>query len=330
MKVLVIGSTSFSGRSFIKYLIKNYPEIEVYGTYRNSLLHSPFDPILNFSSSYYEFRAELNTNTKEIAEFTKKNRITHVINFAAMSMVSESWASPEEWYRTNIESLSLLIQELIRQNCEIERFIHFTTPEVYGSTEGLISENWNFSPSTPYAISRAAGDWHLKILHETVQFPAIFTRAANVFGEHQRLYRIIPKAIYSIYQGIKLPLQGGGSSIRSFIHIEDVSSALFALLNRGTIGSSYHISTNDFITINDLVDKICKILGVQLEDATEITQDRAGKDYAYLLSSSKLRSELGWKDSISLELGIERTRKWVVDNMASFSPSDLKFQLKAR
>ena len=108
-------------------------------------------------------------------------------------MVGESWINPDQWYQTNVVSLSKLISSLRINNIKLDKFIQFTTPEVYGNTTGLIRENFNFMPTTPYAISRSAGDLHLKAMFDNFDFPVIFTRAANVYGEHQSNYRILPK-----------------------------------------------------------------------------------------------------------------------------------------
>jgi dTDP-glucose 4,6-dehydratase len=229
-------------------------------------------------------------------------------------MVAQSWNSPEDWYQTNVVSLSLLGNLLVKEK-SIKKFVHFTTPEVYGSTSGWLKESFNFAPSTPYAISRAAGDWHLKTLFENNGFPVIFTRAANVYGSGQQLYRIIPKTILSALTGKKLSLHGGGKSIRSFIHINDVSTALIAIMNSGEVGQSYHISTNEMISIFDLVQELATLLGVEVNDLIEQGPERAGKDFAYQLSSEKIRSELGWRDEVTLVKGLEDTLDWAKSNL---------------
>jgi dTDP-glucose 4,6-dehydratase len=229
-------------------------------------------------------------------------------------MVGQSWQTPEDWYEANIVSFSKFMNRL-RNETDIEKFIHFTTPEVYGSTDGWIRESFNFAPNTPYAISRASGDWHLRALYENFDFPVIFTRAANVYGECQQLYRIVPKVIISALTGKKFPLQGGGKSLRSFIHISDVSAALDKIVTAGRIGETYHISTNELITIHDLVQKIASIMNVNLPDLVEVTADRPGKDFAYQLNSEKIRTELSWTDEISLDKGLERTIAWAEQNL---------------
>jgi dTDP-glucose 4,6-dehydratase len=259
-------------------------------------------------------QVDLNSGLNTIAEIVSKHQVEFIFNFAAQSMVAQSWNSPEDWYQTNVVSLSLLGNLLVKEK-SIKKFVHFTTPEVYGSTSGWLKESFNFAPSTPYAISRAAGDWHLKALFENNGFPVIFTRAANVYGSGQQLYRIIPKTILSALTGKKLSLHGGGKSIRSFIHINDVSTALIAIMNSGEVGQSYHISTNEMISIFDLVQELATLLGVEVNDLIEQGPERAGKDFAYQLSSEKIRSELGWRDEVTLVKGLEDTLDWAKSNL---------------
>ena len=156
---------------------------------------------------------------------------------------------------------------------------------------------------------------HLRTLYKEFNFPVLFTRAANVYGAGQQLYRIIPQTIIKAKLGKKLNLEGGGKSIRSFIHIHDVSEAVFKILINGKIGHSYHISTNKIISIKDLVLKISKILGVNYKKLVKLTPERRAKDYAYLLNTSKLRKTLNWKDKISLDKGILETLNWIDSNL---------------
>lgn len=320
--VLVLGSNSFSGNSFSANLPDNFARHLVY---RTELLGTAFDSIGQLRARDSSLKWNLNQDPSDILELIEKKRVTTIVNFAAQSMVGQSWERPEDWYEANVLSFSRLLKGIAKLDT-VSKFVQFSTPEVYGSTDGWIKENFNFAPNTPYAVSRAASDWHLKALHENFGFPVIFTRAANVYGEHQRLYRIVPRVILSALTGQKLPLQGGGRSIRSFIHIKDVNDALFRIIQNGTPGDSYHISTNDLVTIHDLVAMVANKLNVKFEDLVEIAPDRPGKDYAYQLDSQKIRSELGWKDKISLSDGIDRTIKWVQNNIDELKQLPLNYE----
>ena len=313
-KVVVLGGNSFSGSNTIRALLENGFEVLSIG--RSEEISHPFNPYKNYvTQNNFKFvkgrlDAEVESISDEIVKFNPKV----VFNFAAQSMVAESWQRPEDWYEANVVGIAKLARELSRIT-SIEKFIQFTTPEVYGTTDDWIKESFNFNPTTPYAVSRAAGDFHLKCMFETLGFPVIFTRAANVYGPGQQLYRIIPRAILSTFSGAKLPLQGGGQSIRSFIHIDDTANALLQILEKGVVGDSYHISTEELVSIIALIELIAKKRNTYVDDFTEIVADRTGKDQAYKLDSTHLRKTLGWKDSIPLSQGVAGTISWIEDNL---------------
>jgi len=210
---------------------------------------------------------------------------------------------------TNVVS-NVRLHEMLRNDGALERYVHVTTPEVYGSTDGWVRENAPFNPSTPYAVSRAASDMSLRTYFNNYRFPVVSTRAANVYGPGQQLYRIMPRTIVAAMGGQKLRLDGGGTSVRVFIHMLDVSDATLRIAQKGTLGDTYHISSDRLISIRDLVEMILKRLGKSFDDCVEIGPDRPGKDTAYQLDSSKLRTELGWQDTISLESGIDDMVRW--------------------
>src|SRR5205814_8646088 len=118
-----------------------------------------------------------------------------------------------------------------------------STPEVYGNNTSWVSENREFSPSTPYAVSRASSDMLLKAYFKTYKFPMIITRTSNIYGPGQQDFRLIPKAFRMFSLGERFPIHGTGNSHRSFIHVKDACEALYKLTSRGTLGETYHIST---------------------------------------------------------------------------------------
>ena len=257
---------------------------------------------------------DLNHHLDQIMSVIEGERITHVVNFAAQSMVGESWKHPEHWFRTNVVS-TVALHDRLRRCDFLERYVHVTTPEVYGSTEGFIREDTPFNPSTPYAVSRAAADMSLKTFFEAYGFPVVFTRAANVYGPGQQLYRIIPRTILFLKTGRKLGLHGGGLSRRSFIHMRDVSDATWRVMTDGQPGETYHISTNEIVSIRELVECICARLEVDFAANVEVVGERLGKDAAYMLDSSKVRATLGWTDRITLAAGLEECVGWVEENL---------------
>ena len=313
-KFLVIGSNSFSGAQFIDYLLEKNQK--VMGVSRSEELNPVFLPYTNSKNlSNYQFhQIDINSDLDKLLELLQQFKPEYVVNFSAQGMVAQSWKTPEHWYQTNVVG-QVKLHDALRKLDFIKKYVHVTTPEAYGSTDGWVSENFNFNPSTPYAVSRAACDLHLMSFFKAYQFPVVFTRAANVYGPGQQLYRIIPRAMLYARIGKKMQLDGGGKSIRSFIHMRDVSDATFKIALSGRVGNTYHISTRDYLSIRDLVEKIASLTNVQFSDLAEVTGDRLGKDQAYLLESKKLREELGWVDKISLDAGLQGTLSWIDKNL---------------
>jgi dTDP-glucose 4,6-dehydratase len=143
----------------------------------------------------------------------------------------------------------------------------------------------------------------------------VFTRSANVYGPGQQLYRIIPRTILFFHMGRQLQLDGGGTSVRSFIHIQDVADGTLRVARQAPPGEIFHFSTPRTISIRALVEMIASQMNVDFEENVTVAGERLGKDAAYLLDSTKAKEELGWQDRIGLEQGIEETIAWVRDNL---------------
>jgi len=325
--VLVVGSNSFSGASFADYALSQ--GVRVIGTSRSAEPIDAFLPYKWHDHANFEFRQlDLNKDLPAIRDLLHEVKPTYVVNFAAQSMVGESWANPGDWFMTNAVSTVKFHDEL--RKCDfLKRYVHITTPEVYGSCSGFVKEDFPFNPSTPYAVSRAAADMSLKTFRAAYNFPVVSTRAANVYGPGQQLYRIIPRTILFILLGRKLQLHGGGVSTRSFIHIRDVSDATWNIMKNGRDGDTYHISTNEIISIRDLVEKICNKLDVSFEKHVEVVGERLGKDSAYHLDSTKLRTELGWQDRIALDQGIDECIDWAKTNFEALKATPYDYIHKA-
>ena len=261
-------------------------------------------------------RMDLNEKAEEIGRLAREQNLAWVANFAAQSMVAESWLTPVHWYQTNVVA-NVRLHEELRKWDGLKKYLHVTTPEVYGSCSGVVREDAPFNPSTPYAASRAACDLHLMTFFKRYNFPVVFTRAANVYGPGQQLYRIVPRAALFSRLQKKLPLHGGGHSTRAFIHGKDVATASLAILDRGQSGQVYHLSTDHFIAIRDLVSMIAQKTGSSFEKLAEVTEDRPGKDAAYLLDSTRAKQELGWAPAVDLEAGADSVIRWIDQNLST-------------
>lgn len=312
-KIIVLGSNSFSGSHFVDYALAH--GLEVIGISRSPELHPVFLPYKKrIDAPFRFFQFDLNRDLAVLMKNVNYFQPDYIINFAAQSMVAESWQNPEHWFQTNVVA-TIRFHDHLRKCDFLKKYVHISTPEVYGTCEGVVKENTSYNPSTPYAVSRAAADMSLLSFYKAYKFPVVFTRAANVYGSGQQLYRIIPRTVLFFLIGKKLQLHGGGASVRSFIHIRDVADGTLRVARQAPHGEIYHFSTSRNISIYDLVSLIAKQLSIDFDKNVDIVGERLGKDTAYLLDSSKAKETLGWQDQISLEQGIEETIAWVRDNL---------------
>jgi dTDP-glucose 4,6-dehydratase len=328
-KYFVIGSNSFSGSSLVKQLLLEGKE--VFGVSRSVEAPQPLlaykDEESRDKGQFTYWQSDLNHDLEKITQLITDIQATHIINFSAQGMVAESWNAPADWFRTNVMSM-VKLTEKIRKLPFIKKFLQFSTPEVYGSIEDWTPENFHFAPTTPYAVSRAACDLHLRSYFLNYGFPVIFTRAANVFGPCQQLYRIVPKTIASIMLETKLELHGGGLSERSFINMTDVAKATSALLADGKAGETYHVSTTELVSIRSLVEKICGMMDYDFEKLVVASDERMGKDFSYSLDSKKIRSEINWSEEKTLEDGLSECIEWAHGNFDFIRSQSLTYEHK--
>ena len=327
-RFLIIGSNSFSGSNIINLLLsKNH---QVIGVSRSNEIEKEF---LNYKQNknirkFKFYKIDINKHSQRIKlnDIILKFKPNIVINYSAQGMVEQSWINPEDWYQTNLVSQTIFYKN-IQKFRFINKIIHVTTPEVYGSNNQKIKENTKFNPSTPYAISRAAMDLHLLSLYKNFHLPIILTRTSNIYGPGQQLYRIIPKAFMCSEKKIKLNLHGGGNSIRSFIFMDDVSEATYMLSQKGKIGETYHISNNEFISIKKLVLLISKMQNISFKKLCHKEADRIGKDKVYKLNFDKLK-KLNWKPRVKLTKGLSITKKWIDNNFDILMKKELHYKHK--
>ncbi len=323
--VLVLGSNSFAGSCTIKKLLEE--QIKVIGVSRTE---EPSNIMLPHKwwkdQTNYRFKKiNINTEFELLKSLIQKHPPDYVIDFAGQGMVAESWANPYQWYQTNIVSKAKLHGVLL-DNKKLKKYIRISTPEVYGNTVRPISEaEAKLNPSTPYALSHACIDQSLSLLHKQFSFPMVIGRFANFYGPGQQLYRIIPRTIIYGLEKKCLSLHGGGTSIRAFIHGSDVADGVFKLVQKGVIGETYHFSPDDFFSIKDVIELICRKIDVPFSTFVKTSADRPGKDSAYFMSSSKANHKLGWKNKKSLDQGIDETVLWIKKNLNQIMKLPLEY-----
>ncbi len=324
MKILILGSGSFAGQALYSNLLEN--ECDVFGINRSTLKQNYHWEWINKYKKedlrWYELN--LNENLDEFSKLIKEINPTHIIDFMGQGMVAPSWGNPKLWYSTNISEKASIL-ETIRNLKSLEKYVRASTPEVYGSNSVFINEKHSFNPSTPYAVSHAAIDYHIRCLGREYNFPYSIGRFSNFYGEGQQLYRVIPRAILSCLTGKKFILDGKGASKRFFIHSKDIVNSIKLLLFNSDNFTEYNFSGNEEISISDLVYLICQITNVDYKEIVEFGPERAGKDMFYRLDCQKAMTELMWKPKVNLREGIEKTVEWIVRNLDKLSKENWNY-----
>jgi len=278
------------------------------------------------ANSRYNFhQLNVNNDLPEILKVCDSFKPDAVVNFAAQGEVRNSWQWPEDWYETNCLAVVRLSTELAKRNY-LKRYVAISTPEVYGSTARGLKECHEYAPSTPYGASKLAGDLHLMALHKRHGFPVVFTRAANLYGIHQQLYRIIPRTVIYAKMGRVITLHGGGKAERAFIHARDVADATWQVLQRGCNGEVYHLSPqNELRTIHSVVKLVLKKAGADFEDMVVLQEENYGQDERFSIDGSKMAMELGWQPRVRFEDGVSETVEWIDENWNDIAKRELAY-----
>lgn len=252
-----------------------------------------------------------------------------VMHLAAESHVDRSIDGPGAFIDTNITGTYTLLEAArhyweTSQRPETFRFHHVSTDEVYGSLgpAGAFTESTAYAPNSPYSASKAASDHLVRAWHQTYGLPIVITNCSNNYGPYQFPEKLIPVVILNALARRPIPVYGAGSNIRDWLFVEDHADALLTVLDRGADGRSYNIGGENEASNIDLVRGICAILDRLRPEPRPhgalITHvaDRPGHDLRYAIDPARIRTELGWRTSMTLEQGLERTVQWYLDNPA--------------
>ena len=323
MKILILGSGSFAGQALFSDLLNN--GYEVYGINRSKMKGPEYWEWQNkVTQNLNWFQLNLNKESDKFISIIKNINPTHILDFMGQGMVAPSWDNPKLWYSTNIAEKSFIL-ETIRKLENLDKYVKASTPEIYGSRVNAVKESEPFNPSTPYAVSQASIDYHIRCLGKQYNFPYSFGRFANFYGEGQQLYRVIPRAILSCLTGKKFILDGGGISKRCFIHSDDLVESMKLLLFKTDIYSEYNFSGDEEISIANLIKMICDITNVDYKKVVEIGPERPGKDMYYRLDCNKALKNLSWEPKVKLKEGIQRTVEWIERNIGKLSKSNWNY-----
>ena len=313
-KIAIIGSNSFSGSHLVDFFLEN-SKCEIIGLSRSPEYPALFLPYLyrkERSPRFKFFQLNINTQLPDIIHLFDIMKPEVIVNFAAQGNVQYSWNHPEHWLMTNTLGVANLVFAL-RDKPYPQKFVQISTPEVYGPCQGRKENILQYDPSTPYAVSKIAGDLFLRAMIKKWKFPVCFVRSTNYYGPHQQLYRIIPRVIIYLKLGRKIPLHGGGVVRRDFVNVSDVARGIDKIILQGKIGGVYHLSSGELIRVKDLVNLICRKMNFKFVASVEISNERTQQDPEYSLVS-EAKTELGWEPKIGFSKGIDATIEWIEDN----------------
>jgi len=310
--ILVTGGAGFIGSNFIRYLLHK-DDVKIVNldslTYCGNLENLKD---IEHNDNYLFVYGSI--NDEEIVKKTcREHNIKGIINFAAESHVDRSIIKAKPFIDTNIAGTLTLLE--ISRELGIERYLQVSTDEVYGSLgkEGFFTESTPISPNSPYSASKASADLLVQAFVHTYSFPGLITRCSNNYGPYQFPEKLIPLMILNALDGKQLPVYGDGLNVRDWIYVTDHCSAIWDVFRNGKIGEVYNVGGNCERTNIDIVKTLLSILG-KPESLITYVKDRPGHDKRYAIDSTKIETELGWKQEMTFETGIEKTVRWYIDN----------------
>ncbi|WP_386624752.1 dTDP-glucose 4,6-dehydratase [Sulfitobacter geojensis] len=325
MKILVTGGAGFIGSAVVRLAVSRGHEIVnldalTYAGCLANIASVADSPLYAFEQVDIRDRAALE------AVFTR-HAPDAVMHLAAESHVDRLIDGPGDFVDTNITGTYNMLEAARSYwvgagKPETFRFHHISTDEVFGSlgNDGLFTEETPYDPRSPYSASKAASDHLVRAWHETYGLPVVLTNCSNNYGPFHFPEKLVPVVILNALAGKDIPVYGEGLNVRDWLFVEDHADALLLVLKEGALGRSYNIGGENEARNIDLVRSICAILDrTRPKDsgyADQITyvQDRAGHDLRYAIDPSRIRDELGWRPSVTLEQGLERTVQWYLDN----------------
>ena len=319
MRLLVTGGAGFIGSNFIRYWLERHPDDTVvaydlltYAGNRASL--ADVDDRIAFVQG--------DIGDRELAERTlREHELDTIVNFAAESHNSLAVVDPGLFARTNVLGTQLLLEAA--RAVGIDRFHHISTCEVYGDlaldTDEVFTEDSPYRPRTPYNASKAAADHYVRAYHETFGVPVTITNCSNNYGPFQFPEKVIPLFATNALDDEPLPLYASTQNKREWLHVLDHCSAIEHVLQRGRVGETYLVGSGVEATVEEIADRVLDALG-KPQSLKTIVPDRPGHDRRYLLDSSKLRTELGWKPAFDFDEGLRATVEWYAENRAWWEP----------
>lgn len=311
MKLLVTGGAGFIGSNFVHYMLGKYPEYEVVTlddlTYAGNLENLKAAE----SNPHHRFVKGSITDAALVDGLVAECDI--VVHFAAESHVDRSIMDPGAFVVTNVHGTFVLLEAARKYN---KRFHHVSTDEVFGALTPdtkPFDESTPYDPRSPYSASKAASDHLVRAYFHTYDLPVTISNCSNNYGPYHFPEKLIPLAITNLLEGKSVPVYGDGLQVRDWLYVEDHCRAIDLIIHQGKLGETYCIGGNAETENIVLVKKLLELLGKD-ESSIEYVKDRPGHDRRYAINFSKIKTELGWEPSVTLEQGLAKTVEWFKQN----------------
>lgn len=317
MQLLVTGGCGFIGSNFIRFMLRQHPGITILNIDKLTYAGNPENLRDIQRNPRYSFIQGDISDMATVRSALKQHDVDTVVHFAAESHVDRSIHDASAFIRTNVLGTGTLLEAA--QETGIEKFVHISTDEVYGSTiSGSFKETDNLNPSSPYAASKASSDLLALSYVITHDLPVLITRCTNNYGPYQYPEKLIPLFVTNLLEGKRVPIYGAGTNIRDWIYVIDHCRGIDFLLDHGKAGEIYNIGGGNEKTNIEITHRILELLEKDQSWINHVV-DRPGHDYRYSLDCSKMR-RLGWAPRYDFERGLVETVNWYQENKQWWHP----------
>ncbi len=313
-RILVTGGAGFIGSAFVRLMLRTYPDLHLVTL--DKLTYSGNRANLHgVDESRHVFIHGDIADPETVLE--AMDGCDAVVNFAAESHVDRSLMGSEDFIRTNVLGVDVLLRAA--RSAGVTRFVQVSTDEVYGSIDhGAFKESDALSPRNPYSASKASGELFARAHFETFDMPVVITRGSNTYGPCQYPEKVLPPFVPNAMGDLPLPLYGDGQNVRDWLYVDDHCAGIDCALRHGTPGETYNIAGGNERKNVELTRKILELTG-KGDDLIMPVKDRPGHDRRYAIDATKLKS-LGWRPSMAWEEGMRATVAWYQANEAWWRP----------
>lgn len=328
MKILITGGAGFIGSAVVRLAVARGHEVINLDALTYAACLENVAPVAR--SNLYTFEHADIRDRPALDAIFRRHQPDVVMHLAAESHVDRSIDGPKDFIETNINGTFNMLEAARSYWTDREkpsgfRFLHISTDEVFGSLpadpEVKFTEISSYDPRSPYSAAKAASDHLVRAWHETYGLPVLLTNCSNNYGPYHFPEKLIPVVILNALAEKPIPVYGAGENVRDWLYVEDHADALLLVLEKGKTGRSYNVGGENERRNIDLVRTICATLDQKrprakgsYADLIAFVTDRPGHDARYAIDPCRIRDELGWRPSVTIEEGLEKTVQWYLDN----------------